>query len=258
MGKLNFSQIVSSVKASISNHSPEILMGIGIAGMFTAGVLAVKATPKALKLLEEKKKEEHVDKLKPVDVVKTTWKCYIPSVVTAGVSTACLVGSAKENLRRNAALATAYKLSESAFSNYREKVIETIGEKKEKTVREAITKEKLEQNPVSKNDVIMIGNGTTLCYDDYSGRYFMSDMETLRKAENNLNRRMRYVDYISLNEFYSEIGLPCLYPLGDDLGWNIDKGYIEIHFDTQLSDDGRPALVVEFTLAPVRGYSKYD
>ena len=103
----------------------------GIAGMITTTVLAVRSTPKALKLIEEKKKEEGVDKLTPAETVKTAWKCYIPAMVLGATSVGCLVGASRVSLRRNAALATAYKLSETALTEYREQVVETIGEKKE-------------------------------------------------------------------------------------------------------------------------------
>ena len=39
-------------------HSPEILTGIGIVGMISTTVLAVRATPKALMLIEEKKRDK--------------------------------------------------------------------------------------------------------------------------------------------------------------------------------------------------------
>ncbi len=257
MNKPNFSQIVNSFKRTIANHSPEILMGIGITGMITAGVLAVKGTPKALKLIEDKKKEERVDKLTPVETVKTAWKCYVPAVVTAGVSTACLIGSARVNLRRNAALATAYKLSESALATYREKVIETIGEKKEQQIRDAVAKDKIEKNPVNKNNVLIVDKGNTLCYDGWSGRYFRTDIEKLKKVVNDLNRRMLSENYVMLNEYYDALGMPALYPQGDELGWNIDKGYIELNFSSQLAVDETPCLVVEFDPAPYYGYSRY-
>lgn len=257
MNKSKFSQVVDSVKTSVANHSPEILMGIGITGMLTAGVLAVRGTPKALKLIELKKEEEQVETLTAIETVKTTWKCYIPAVVTAGVSTACLIGSAKVSLRRNAALATAYKISESALTTYREKVIETIGEKKEQTVRDAVAKENIEKNPVGKNEVLIVDKGNTLCYDSWSGRYFRTDIEKLKKAINELNRRMLNENYIRLNEFYDEIGLPSLYPQGEELGWNIDKGYIELHFSSQLAKDETPCLVIEFNHAPQYKYDSY-
>lgn len=255
MNKLNFSQVARSLKTSISKHSPEILTGIGIAGLITAGVLAVTETPKALKLIEEKKKELHVEKLKPVETVQTTWKCYIPAVATATVSTVCLIGASRVSSKRNAALATAYTLSEAALREYKEKVIETIGEKKEQNIREAIAKDRIENNPVSNQTVIITDKGNTLCYDMWSDRYFRSDIETIKRIVNDLNRRMRDENYVSLNEFYAEIGLKYTEP-GNLMGWNISRGYIDIHFSSHLTDAGDPCLAIEFYVAPQYDYDK--
>ena len=57
MPKQSLASIAKSVRTAMKKHSPEILTGIGIAGMITTTVMAVKATPKALILLEEKKDE---------------------------------------------------------------------------------------------------------------------------------------------------------------------------------------------------------
>ena len=130
MNKPNLSKIAKGIRMSISKHSPEILTGIGIAGMVTTTVMAVRATPKALILIEERKEEIDVDKLTPIELIKATWTCYIPAAITGGLSIICLIGASSVNTRRNAALATAYTLSESALKEYQGKVIETIGEKK--------------------------------------------------------------------------------------------------------------------------------
>ena len=66
---------------STKKHSPEILTGIGIAGMITTVVIAVKSTPKAIKLIEEKKTEHNAETLTPLETVKAAWFCYIPSTV---------------------------------------------------------------------------------------------------------------------------------------------------------------------------------
>ena len=95
--------------------------------MVTTTVLAVRATPKAIELIEAKKKEEQVDSLPPVEVVKTAWKCYLPATITGVVSMACIIGSCSVSARRSAVLATACKLSETAFTEYQDKVVETIG-----------------------------------------------------------------------------------------------------------------------------------
>ena len=244
-----------SLKTAIKKHSPEILTGIGIAGMITTTVMAVITTPKAMIFLEKNKGEEQTKKLAPTEVIKTTWTCYIPAAITGSISVACLIGASSVSARRNAALATAYTLSADALKDYRAKVVETIGEKKEQSVRDAVAKEKIEKNPVTKGDVVITNHGGTLCYDALSGRYFKSDIETIRKAVNNLNCRMRYEMYISLNEFYSELDLAET-KLGDILGWNIDDGYIEPSFSSQLSEDGTPCLVVDYLCAPKYDYGK--
>lgn len=256
MNKLNFAGFIKNVETVIAKHSPEILTGIGIAGMLTTTVLAVKATPKALQLIEEKKQEEGVDKLKPIDTVKATWKCYIPAAVTGIASTACLIGASSVNARRNAALATAYKLSETALTEYREKVIETIGEKKEQVIREKIDKDRIEKDPVSKQEVIITTKGNTLCYDAISGRYFRSDIDKIKKAINTLNRDMLSEMYLSLNELYDELDLDHI-GVGDDLGWHIDDGLIDPHFSSQLADDGTPCVVLSYSKPPKYGYSSF-
>lgn len=255
MGKLNLSNIAKSVRTAMKKHSPEILTGIGIAGMVTTTVMAVRVTPKALILIEDKKAENDVDKLTPVETIKATWTCYIPAAVTGCISVFCLIGASSVNVRRNAALATAYTLSESALKEYREKVIETIGEKKEQSVRDSIAKDRIERDPVTSKEIIITERGNTLCYDVISGRYFKSDIDKLKKVENELNRRMRDEMYISLNEFYYEIGLNPT-SIGDDIGWNIDHGYIELKFSSQLTDDGTPCLVIDYQVAPRYEYNR--
>ena len=162
-------------------------MGVGITGMITTTVLAVKATPKALMLIEDRQYELGIDAMTPVEKVKAAWKCYIPAAITGTASVACLIGSNSVNAKRNAALATAYKLSETAFAEYRDKVIETFGDKKEKTVRDKVSEEKIKENPVSKTEVFITGKGQTLFFEPLSSRYFYANIDLIKRAENKLN-----------------------------------------------------------------------
>lgn len=267
MSKFNLSEIFGNLGRAARKHSPEILTGIGIVGMGTTVVLAVKATPKALMLIEERKREiklaalkddetaiVKVDKLTTLETIKTTWKCYIPAAVTGILSTACIVGASSVNARRNAALAAAYTISETALSEYKDKVVETIGEKKEQAVRDAIAKDKIDNDPVTHKDIVITDKGETLCYDALSGRYFKSDIEQIRRSVNNLNERLLFDTYVSLNELYDELGLEEI-KIGDDLGWTVnpdsaDKGLIELDFSSQLTSDGTPCIVVGFANPP--------
>lgn len=258
MRKPNLANLMSNTRRFINKRSPEILTGIGIAGMITTTVLAVQATPKALQLIEEKKNEDWVDELSPLEVVKTAWKPYVPAAVTGIASVACLIGASSVNAKRNAALATAYKLSETALSEYREKVIETIGEKKEKTVRDKVAEERVKKNPVSKSEVIVTNNGTTLCFDPISARYFKSSIDKIKRAENELNKQMLHdiSGYVSLNDFYDELGLDHT-SVGDDLGWNVDR-LIDISFSSQLNDNGEPSVVLDYLVAPKYDFYKFS
>ena len=256
MDKSNITNIIKGIKASISRHSPEILTGIGIAGMVTTTILAVKATPKAIKLIEAEKQTKHVDALSPVDTVKTVWKCYIPAAMTGMSSIACLIGSNAINAKRNAALTTVYTLSEMARNEYKEKVIETIGEKKERTIKEKVDAERIKKDPVSKKEVIITEKGTTLCYDHVFGRYFKSDIDIINRAMNKINREIVINMYASLNDFYAELGLSPV-EMGYDLGWNIDDGTIEIEPSSQLADDGTPCLVIDYSVSPKYNYSRF-
>lgn len=260
MNKPNVAKLFKDVQTVLSKHSPEILTGIGIAGMITTTVLAVKATPKALKLIDAKQEELYPDsteKLTVVDTVKTTWKCYVPAAVTGVASVACLIGASSVNARRNTALATAYNLSTAALSEYKEKVIETIGEKKEQTIRDKVAEERIKKEPVNKSAIIVSGSGNTRCFDTITKRRFTSDIEQIKRIVNELNRRMvNGEDYISLNEFYYELGLDGC-DVGDDLGWNVSRGLIELDFSAHLDTDGVPCIVLDYTVAPKRGYNSY-
>lgn len=252
MSKLNLAGAAKGIWSAMKKHSPEILTGIGIAGMITTTIMAVKATPKALKLIGEKKEELKVDTLSGKEIVQTAGPCYIPAAVVGAVSIFCLVGASSTNLRRNAALATAYTLSESTLKEYQEKVIEHVGEKKEQVIRDSASKEKMVKNPV-REVILTEKGGNTVCFDVISGRYFKSDRDAISRVVNKLNRQMRDEMYISLNDYYYELGLDPI-KIGDDLGWNIDNGYIDLSFSSHLDANGTPCLVIDYRIAPVYDY----
>ena len=252
MRKPNINEAFKSLKRSTSKYSPQILTGLGIAGVVTTTVLAIKATPKAVKLVEEEAYERK-EELTPIEVVKVTWKCYIPTAVSMATSITCLICANSVNTKRNAALAAAYKISETAFIEYKDKVVETIGEKKEKTVREKIAEDKVKNNPPTQNTIIMTDSGAELFLEPVSGRYFKSDMEKIRRIENECNKKMLHDinGYMSLNDFYDELGLEHS-SIGYELGWN-SYNLLEIDYIPQLLEDDKLCVVLEYTTGP-----KYD
>lgn len=261
MGKRKFPGIINI----LMEHSPEVLTGVGIAGMLTTVVLAVRATPKALDLINDERldradrDENFIYGSTPLprkDAIRIAWKCYLPAAITGVLSTVCLISASSVNHKRNAALTTACAISESALRTYQDKVVETIGEKREQTVRDAIAKDSVDSRPVVAREVIAAGgSGTTLCLDLYSGRYFNSDIETLRRAANDVTSRLMDEMSQSLNDFYEEIGLEGI-GAGDEVGWNIDDRKIELVFSSQLTKNNVPCLVMDFRVQPKTGFYK--
>lgn len=255
MNKTDLSKIIVGFRAGIRKNAPAIAIGVGIASFGYAVMSAYKEGPKVEKLINAKKEELNLkndEKLPAKEAIKATWKCYLPSVVSFGTGIVCILGAHQIDARRNAALAAAYQLSESAFREYKNKVIETIGEKQEKVIKSEVVKDKIRENPPVQSSIIVTGKGETRFYDGQMDRYFKSDIETIRKIVNSLNYRMMSEQYISLNEFYYELGLPQT-DTGDMLGWNIDHGLIEVDFVPVLPEDGIPTVAIKYMVGP-----KYD
>lgn len=256
MHKLDVSKFFNSAKASIGENAPAILIGLAILSGGTAVVLAVKDTPKALKRIEEKKQETGVDKLTPIETVKVTWPCYVPTALAFTFAAGCAIGSQSIHAKRHAALATAYKISETALVEYRDKVVETIGEKKEQTVRDNVAQEQINKTPFIPEEVKITGKGSSLFLDPLSNTYFISDKQVLHSAENKLNKAMMQsvCGSVSLNDFYVEIGLePVDSAVGYSLGWNTEH-QIDLDIRPGESSDERPCFVVKHYNPPKYGY----
>jgi hypothetical protein len=228
---------------------------MSVAGVLTTTVLAVKATPKAIKSIELASKQEQVEKLPPKDVVKYTWRHYVPATIAGAFTISCIIASNSISNRRNAALVTVYSITETALKEYQAKVKEHVGEVKAKQFKDDIVKEHLLDTPMATSQVHITGMGETLCYDSFTGRYFKSDMEAIRRAQNDINAKIIRDMYASHNEFYALIGLERT-AFGEELGWNVDN-ILDIEFSSHLASDGKPCLCLEYRSDPIRGYHKF-
>ena len=260
MNKLNPSKVFRDLRLVLGKHSPEILTGIGIAGMIGSTVLAVKATPKALQLIENEKEELKTNYLTPKETIKATWKCYIPAVVSGASGVACLIGANTVHTKRIAAITTAYTLSESYLKDYKEKVIETIGEKKEKTIREKMASDRIEKRTISPTEIVITDKGDTLFLDPVSDRIFRSDIESVHRAVNKVNYIMTHDPFegsATLSDFYDELGLGRT-SISDKLGWNYSNGAglleVELH---PAEKDGKPCFMLDYNYAPTYEYSTF-
>lgn len=245
----------------IKRKSTVILTGIGITGMVTSTVLAINATPKALALIDIYHEREESGLEPPLTKKKTvqlTWKCYIPAATMGAVSIACLIGANTVNGKQKAALATAYALSESTLHTYQDKIVEILGSEKAIEVQDAVAQEQIARVPIKDKEVIITGNGDHLCFEPVTGRTFRSDAEAIKRSANKLNREMRTSSFITLNDWYCDIGLkPVDSSIGETCGWNIDNGLIDIRFSACVADNGEPCLVINYIVPPSYVYFQY-
>lgn len=254
---MNITQLAKRMEKFAVDNSPAILTAIGVTGTLTTAYLSGKASFKAGQIIQEENRilqDRGKTFLDNKEKVKLVWKEYIPAASTATLTVTCIIGANRIGTRRAAALATAYSVSEKAFAEYKEKVVEKIGQKKEQAIRDEIAQDRVNNQPVVQREIIIAGSGDVLCYDKFTGRYFKSDMESLRRAENDVNYQVLNSMYATLSDYYERIGLPAT-SASEEVGWNCDK-LLEVRYSTTLSDDGKPCIAIDFVVAPIRGYAR--
>lgn len=257
---MDLAQLFRRAQKLTIDHSPVILTGIAVAGTVTTAYLTGKATLKADRIIRAEEKEGRVSTGDPSYAIhnrrkaELTWRFYIPPVTTGLLTVTCIIGANRIGTRRAAAVAAAYTLSEKAFLEYRDKVVEKLGDKKEQSLRDELAQERVTRNPGDSSKLVIIDGKSVLCYEAFTGRYFISDMETLRKAQNDINFQVNNQYYASLTDFYDLVGLTST-SMSDEVGWNADK-LLDLKFSTTMSEDGRPCIVINYAVAPVRDYSR--
>ncbi len=269
---INFTAVEEVGKSIISHakeSSPALLVAVGTVGLVVGAVMSWKASKKTQEDIQETKEEiaeennmevEDVE-LEPKEVFKATWKTVVPVIAVEVISVACIIGGYTIKRHRMDAILTAATLSASTFKEYQESVAKTIGEKKEKEVKANAAKEQVDRkfdSMTSEDDIIVTGRGTQLFYDRTQNTLFYSDREYVGKCFNRLNDRLRTEMYISLRDYYDELGLPDTI-CSDELGWSVDDGYIEPDYEAVFTKDGRTCCAIEFfSKGPTGTYmSKY-
>ena len=256
---MTLSDFAKRAEKLIVDNSPSILTAIGVTGTVTTAYLTGKASFKAGEVLnahplvgtKEASSDGHIYVYKK-DVVKVVWKLYLPAAASGVLTIACIVFANRIGARRAAAVAAAYSLSEKAFSEYKDKVVEKVTPKKEKEIRDDLAQDRVNRNPLSKNQVIITGNGDVMCYDQPTGRYFKSNVESLRRAENDINQQVIGNMYAPLSDFYNLLKLTST-PYSEEVGWTTEK-LLEIEFSTTLSDDNQPCICINYNVIPIREY----
>lgn len=226
---------------------PYILSGLSIAGVVATAIFSAKATAKALEHVEER---------------DDTWKCYIPTALTAIATALCIIGNGILNKKQQASLVAAYTLLASNYKKYREKTKEICGEETDQKIICSIDVEEPKKEIIFNPGVVLpasldwgIDEEETqhLFYEAFGKRYFTSTADKVRLAEMMMCNNLYSNGWVSINDFYRYLGLETVTG-GDEIGWCVCDGcFIEFdHYKSKLEDapDGLEALVIDYIWIP--------
>lgn len=247
--------LLSKSQLYLKRNAPTILTCVGGVGVIATAVTAVKATPKAMQLLELAEKQKG-GSLTNLEKFKIAGPVYIPSIVI-GVSTlACVFGANALNKRQQASLMSAYAMLDSSYKEYKSKVNEVYGDEASNQVVEKVAEDKY-------NPDIVEGDGTQLFYDEFSGRFFRSTMDKVLWAEYELNRDLVMRDWATINDLYDYLKLPKV-DGGDLIGWspgmNMDmywQSWVDFSNRKTVTDDGKEYYIITIFQEPVMDFESY-
>lgn len=249
-------RLLNASKLFIRKNGSTILTCIGGVGVVATSVVAVKATPKALMMLENAREEKGED-LTKFEVICAAAPAYIPAVLVGASTIACIFGASILNKRQQASLMSAYALIDNSYKEYKSKVVDLYGDEVDSRVREGIAKDKYAGDGGTSD------NDNVLFYDEFSGRYFESTTADVLKAEYEINKKLTTWGGAYLNEFYELVGLPKT-DFGDHLGWSA-AGMYEMYWEQWLDfnhekfmlDDGLEGYIITFGQEPTPGFEEY-
>lgn len=238
----------AKIRLYLQRNSPTIVSCIGAVGVVATTIAAVKATPKALLLIENEKesinkqlkedgRETRVDKLSATEIVKATWKCYIPTAIIGLLTIVCIFGANALNKRQQAAIASAYMMLDNAFKQYKEKAHDLLNDDDDAMIKKSIIEDKYSE--------------ITLFYEYHYGEFFERRKADVLNAEYQLNLKFASQGYACLNDFFELLGLPITQE-GEVIGWSTQEGYSAIDFEHQLLelDDGMECTIINLPISP--------
>ena len=267
-GTSKFNALLNKSKLYLKRSSPTILTCVGAIGVVTTSVLAVKATPKAIMLIEQAEVEkslslgqgsESVDgQLTTLEIVRATWQCYIPAALVGLSTIACIFGANVLSKRNQTSLVSAYALLNQSYQQYRNAAKAVYGNDADSKIKAQMAKDtyvsadgyslySADMDPESEQ---------ILCYDLFSKRYFTSTMAAVLNAQYHVNRNFTLRGWSDLNELYDFLGLEE-HSGGDVIGWSADEMLESglapwIEFENRLvkMDDGLECYIISTLFKP--------
>lgn len=241
----------------IKTNAPAILTASACVGTIATAILTAKSTTLAIEKIADycEANLRSPEDLSWKEKFSVSYRVYIPPAIAGVCTLVSIISANRIQYARGAAFALAYSGSEAAFRRYREAVSDVVKPKDVQKITSRVAEKSIQEagKPVP-GTVLVASSGDVLCYDVFSGRYFKSDIETIRRVENNINGQLNAECYASLNEFYAGLGLPPI-AAGELVGWSVPNS-LSVEFGSQLTDKGEPVLTIDFLVSPKENYFK--
>ena len=241
----------------IKANAPAILTASACIGTVATAILTAKSTTLAVEKIADycEANLRSPEDLSWKEKFSVSYRVYITPAIAGVCTLVSIIAANRIQYARGAAFALAYSGSEAAFRRYREAVSDVVKPKDVQKITSRVAEKSVQEAPKPvPGTVLMASSGDVLCYDVFSGRYFRSDIETIRRVENNINGQLNTDSYASLNEFYAGLGLPPI-AAGELVGWS-DPNSLSVEFGSQLDAKGQPVLTVDFLVSPKENYFK--
>ena len=248
-----------TIERFMRKNAPSILTGVGIAGFISTTVVACMETPHALELAhKEKEKQETYGEsgvTAKAKLVISVAPAYIPAALMGAGSIACVVCANKISLSRQAALAGSLAIAQESLKDYKNELAEKLSPKQLEEIESDINQKKVAEESVEDYEYCNEKTKTTRCKDEYSGRYFWGDRDSIDKALIAFNRDLleQGPSGLSLNDLYAHLELEPS-PVGNEVGWNGQKDILHYKIDYGPDKNGNPILILSFVNDPTPNY----
>lgn len=254
-------QLARRVSKLAIDNSPTILTTFGVVGAVTTAYLTGKATFEAADIIRMKEADDEARSealADPKEILKDrihlVWRLYIPAATTGIATVACIIGANHVGNRRAAGLAAATTIIERSFDEYKTKVVEKLGERKESAIHDELQQEKVLRAEPEDLDLYPLNEGE-LCFDSFSARYFRSTVEDIRAAINTVNNRINHDGYACLGDLYRILDIPAT-EYSELVGWNSDR-LIDDNITSALDKGDKPIIVLAFRNSPSPDYGRF-
>ena len=190
---------------AIKRYLPDILTGMGMAGVAVTGYLGVEAGKKGA-----------------TDTIaqgNDDWKNYIPPVISGVMSAGCIFGAHKAHLHKEAALAAVAALWSGKYRDLDRKARELLGEERYHELKQLVGMDEMKKAGRELPPWESAEEGKTTYYEPYSGQYFQATAQEMLYAQLHVNKVFQEYGGVTLNDYLNILPGCHRVDIGKDIGW---------------------------------------